>query len=86
MTITRGFYRPNPRTVDHMDFDAWCILINGEECEPGTAQCPSCGHMPTAGDEHRWQPDGTWTCASCGKHKQVVPYSIELPGNHPTVD
>lgn len=75
------FVRPNPRHVDHMDFDAWCILIKDEECEPGTAQCPRCGHMPDPDNEHRWQPDGTWTCGDCGLMKDVIPYSIEISEN-----
>lgn len=71
------FVRPNPRTVDHMDFDAWCIVIDGEECEPGTAQCPRCGNMPDADSPHPWQPGGDWHCSDCGHRKAVVPYSIE---------
>ncbi len=67
-----------PTNVDPNDRDLWCIVIDGEECEPGTAQCPDCGHGPDAGpDEHAWDPIKGWVCRSCGLRKKIVPYSIE---------
>lgn len=70
--------RPHPRDIDKDDRDLWCIIIDGEECGPDDAQCPSCGHMPKD-RMHVWEPDERWTCASCGYRKPVVPYSIEVP-------
>lgn len=76
--MAHGFTRPDPDDVDTDDPDLWCIVIAGEECEPGTAQCPECGHFPDAGEgEHSWQPNGTWMCAGCGHEIPVVPYSNE---------
>ncbi len=72
------FTRPTADDTDHDDRDAWCIDLDSEDCEPGTVQCPDCGHFPDSGDgEHEWEPGGTWTCAGCGLQLPVVPCQIE---------
>ena len=68
---------PNYHRPNHDDQTTWCIVIDGEECEPGTAQCPECGLMPDADEPHEWEPGGTWTCSGCGDERPVVPYSEE---------